>query len=273
MGNAAESGSGGGIALQNVNGTDVVTFPTRQTSSGGNGQISVVRKHHQQHHHQQRSRLGWRWYLPAGCAGHQHHQQHHRFQRYDSFCGSALQHPRRAAGQLQGPAEPTATTSPACPRHQFDAATRRTGQHPEQRNAGRQSSRHVTCPAGHHNRQRNERQLPRVLCARAHNNVFWQNRTFHIGVGALGAGGTSQQNVVSLLQRVYTATPAPTQPKAVPPRPKRCRCADHSGGTGACATLGANAYWDIGVRGDLGPTDNTGGTFGHEVLAHTLRTR
>src|SRR6185369_448078 len=27
-------------------------------------------------------------------------------------------------------------------------------------------------------------------------------------------------------------------------------------------TTGANAFWDLGIRGDLGPTDNTGGTFG-----------
>jgi len=28
MGNGAESGSGGGLRLQDVNGTDVLTFPT-----------------------------------------------------------------------------------------------------------------------------------------------------------------------------------------------------------------------------------------------------
>ncbi len=31
-----------------------------------------------------------------------------------------------------------------------------------------------------------------------YNNVFWQNRSFYIGVGALGAGTLNQQNVVTL---------------------------------------------------------------------------
>ena len=34
MGNAAESGSGGGIAMQNVNGSDVVSFPTNPGRGG-----------------------------------------------------------------------------------------------------------------------------------------------------------------------------------------------------------------------------------------------
>ena len=36
MGNAAESGSGGGLRFQHVNGTDVLDFPTLQPCTGGN---------------------------------------------------------------------------------------------------------------------------------------------------------------------------------------------------------------------------------------------
>jgi hypothetical protein len=65
-----------------------------------------------------------------------------------------------------------------------------------------------------------------------YNDVFWQNRSFYIGVGALGAGTLNQQNVVTLYN-AFTTTVAPSQ-----------------SATGACP---AASYWDIGVRGDTGP--------------------
>lgn len=40
-----------------------------------------------------------------------------------------------------------------------------------------------------------------------YNNVFWQNRSFFIGVGPLGAGTQNQQNVVSLYN-AFTSTAA-----------------------------------------------------------------
>ena len=104
MGNSAESGSGGGIAFQNVNGTDVVSFPTHSFTVESRGS-------HQQHHHQQRSRMGWRWNFPSGCVEHRHHQQHHRVERYDRFVGRTVQHPRCSVGQQ--PRDPTCTANPA----------------------------------------------------------------------------------------------------------------------------------------------------------------
>jgi hypothetical protein len=65
------------------------------------------------------------------------------------------------------------------------------------------------------------------------NNLFWQNRAFNIVVGNFGTGVQSQQHLVSLV---------PTLNQAV---------------TGDCAS-GAN-YWDIGVRGDTSPADHSGG--------------
>ena len=65
------------------------------------------------------------------------------------------------------------------------------------------------------------------------NNLFWQNRAFNIVVGNFGTGVQSQQHLVSLV---------PTLNQVV---------------TGDCAS-GAN-YWDIGVRGDTGPADHSGG--------------
>ena len=68
--NAADSGAGGGIRLQQVNGTDVSTFP--KTPLLWNSVFA-----HQQHHREQRRRLGWRGNLAAGLAERDHHQQHH----------------------------------------------------------------------------------------------------------------------------------------------------------------------------------------------------
>jgi parallel beta-helix repeat protein len=37
-----------------------------------------------------------------------------------------------------------------------------------------------------------------------YNNLFWQNRSFQIGVGSLGTGAQNQQNVVSLYNAAFT---------------------------------------------------------------------
>jgi hypothetical protein len=68
------------------------------------------------------------------------------------------------------------------------------------------------------------------------NNIFWQNSAYYIGVGALSA--QYQQNVISLYTAFTTAL-APSQTS-----------------TGQCTTA---SYWDIGVRGDTGPHDHSSG--------------
>ena len=83
------------------------------------------------------------------------------------------------------------------------------------------------------------------------NDVFFQNRSFYIGVGSLSP--QYQQNVVSLYN-AFTNTPAANQPQA------EASTANGNGvlvtgGTGAC-TSGAS-YWDIGVRGDTGPATHS----------------
>ncbi len=76
------------------------------------------------------------------------------------------------------------------------------------------------------------------------NNIFWQNSAYYIGVGALSA--QYQQNVVSLYN-AFTTTLAPTQPQTDATTPNGAGVTI-TGGTGAC--VAAN-YWDIGVRGDM----------------------
>jgi hypothetical protein len=78
------------------------------------------------------------------------------------------------------------------------------------------------------------------------NNIFWQNSAYYIGVGALSA--QFQQAVVSLYN-AGTTTLAPNQPQVDATTPHGGGFTI-TGGTGACM---AASYWDIGVRGDTGP--------------------
>src|SRR5271157_318957 len=104
----------------------------------------------------------------------------------------------------------------------------------------------LTCPANH------------AGCAKFSNpylanDVFWQNRTFYISVGALSA--QYQQDVVSLYN-AFTSTPAASQPSADATTANGGGTII-TGGTGACVS-GAS-YWDMGVRGDTGPSNHGGG--------------
>jgi hypothetical protein len=54
----------------------------------------------------------------------------------------------------------------------------------------------VTCPSGHGTGQTCKNFSVPLLS----NDVFWQNRSFYIGVGPLGPGSQNQQNVVAILR-------------------------------------------------------------------------
>ena len=76
------------------------------------------------------------------------------------------------------------------------------------------------------------------------NNIFWQNRAFHVEITGPGSNLISQQNLVAMVPVLNQTS------------------------TGFCATtgLGANLtspanvfYWDVGVRDDVVPNDGLGG--------------
>jgi hypothetical protein len=71
------------------------------------------------------------------------------------------------------------------------------------------------------------------------NNLIWQNRSFFIGVNGPAAGLTNQQNQVALFN-AFTGTSAPVQTAF-----------------GQCVS--GVSYWDIGVRGDTGPGKHDSG--------------
>src|SRR6266403_573249 len=90
----------------------------------------------------------------------------------------------------------------------------------------------ITCPAGHFAGTTASNGTCRTVSyPLLANDVFWQNRPFNITVGALGTGTLNQQNVVTLV---------PTLSQTA---------------TGQCVT-GAS-YWDIGMRGDTGPSNHS----------------
>ncbi|HEX4066537.1 MAG TPA: choice-of-anchor D domain-containing protein [Acidobacteriaceae bacterium] len=68
------------------------------------------------------------------------------------------------------------------------------------------------------------------------NDVFWQNRSFNVGVGPLSAA--FQNNVVTLYNANFSN---PTNGNSITPQTS----------TGQCVS--GSSYWDIGARGDTGP--------------------
>ncbi len=97
----------------------------------------------------------------------------------------------------------------------------------------------ITCPAGHYSGTATNGTCTKISYPLLYDNIFWQNRTFDIHVGGLGTGALNQQNVVALLNGLTGTAPASQT------------------ATGQCVN-GSN-YWDIGVRGDTGPANHSSG--------------
>jgi Abnormal spindle-like microcephaly-assoc'd, ASPM-SPD-2-Hydin len=97
----------------------------------------------------------------------------------------------------------------------------------------------VICPAGHGSGGTGNGGLTNGSCRKYSvpvltNDIVWHNRSFNISVGKMGDGTLNQQNVVALLPTLNQTS------------------------TGQCVT--SSNYWDIGVRGDTGPANHSGGT-------------
>ena len=236
MGNAAESGSGGGLRFHNVNGSEVVNFPTTPSQ----------------------------WYSPkvtnniivnnvAGWDG-------GGISLQDSLAVNIINNTiasndtTASAGVLfntvgaplassQGPCPVTRNVDGTCP----VAVTTSVAQP-----AGLVSTDNssvlianlpatVTCPAGHYapGTAASNGTCRSVSYPLLQNNVFWQNRMYYIGVGNLAPGTQNQQHLVTLYKGLTTAQPA-SQTR-----------------TGECVTSSSgvpdSSFWDIGVRGDTGP--------------------
>jgi hypothetical protein len=85
----------------------------------------------------------------------------------------------------------------------------------------------VTCPTGHPNCKLGSFPI-------LYNDVIWQNRSFNIVVASPASGSGGQQSLVTLVPSFNQTT------------------------TGQCFNS-PTTYWDLGLRGDTGPTDHSSG--------------
>ena len=227
MGNAADSGSGGGLRLQNINGSEVVTFPTtpaqwysvRVTNNIITNNVA-----------------GWDGAGVSLVDALNVDFINNTVMSNDTTASSGVLFNTLGApiASSQGPC----VTNPGTGLPPNPCVSGSTPQP-----AGLVSIQNsavlianlpnpITCPAGHFAGTTASNGTCRTVSyPLLANDVFWQNRPFNITVGALGAGTLNQQHVVTLV---------PTLSQTA---------------TGQCAT-GAS-YWDIGVRGDTGPSNHS----------------
>ena len=226
MGNAAESGTGGGVSFQNVNGSDVVAFPSRPSNwnhvSFTNNIVAD-------------NVAGWDGAGVSLLDALNTDIVNNTIVSNSSTASAGILF-NTIGGPLASQQGPTCTAN--CGVTSLPQVAGLVSiQNSAVLKGNLPSTVNVTCPAGHYqgttalNGSCRTASYPLLT-----NNVLWQNSSYYIGVGALSA--QFQQNVVSLYN-AFTTTLAPSQTA-----------------TGQCV---AGSYWDIGVRGDTGPTNHGSG--------------
>ena len=236
MGNTAESGSGGGIRLQIVNGTEVTRFPNNPNQWY---EVDVT------NNIIANNVAGW----DGGGVSLQDALKvkfiNNTVVSNDTTASSGVLFNTLGAPQASTPppgCDPA--SNPTCAGKQVVTSTPQAAGLVTMQNTSNLTSAlpaNVRCPAGNFSGANPiNAQCRAVSYPLIENDLFWQNRTFDIQVGGLGAGQLSQQNLVTLIPTLNQST------------------------TGQCVTAGTNGtgnigYWDIGVRGDTGPTNHGSG--------------
>jgi hypothetical protein len=230
MGNTAESGSGGGIRLQGVNGTEVARFPTLPNQwydvTVTNNIIA-------------NNVAGW----DGGGVSMQDALRVNFINNTtianDATASAGVLFNTIGAANASVPPpgcnpqpDPTLPQDPSCIAPVTTSTNQAAGLVTMRNSPNLVASMPatVTCPAGYYPTTTNG-ECRLVSLPLLKNDVFWQNRAFHITVGSYDP--SVQQNVVMLVPTLNQAT------------------------TGDCPN-GAS-YWDIGVRGDTGPSDHGSG--------------
>ncbi|HKU27554.1 MAG TPA: hypothetical protein VJQ54_18930, partial [Candidatus Sulfotelmatobacter sp.] len=236
MGNAADSGTGGGLRFQAVNGTDIARFPTPTSGLSRGANCS--------------SQANCDWYVVSvtnniiadNVAGWDGAGVSLEDSLVVNFVNNTVSSNDTTASSgvlfntLGAPLASSQAPPPNCPGQASGTGScaQPAGLVALQNSPQLTSSfttGPITCPAGHPN-------CTKVSYPLMFNDVFWQNRAFTIQVGSLGPGTLNQQNVVTLVPNFSQPTTDATTAGVI------------TGGTGACVS-GAN-YWDIGFRGDTG---------------------
>ncbi len=240
LGNAADSGSGGGLRLQSVNGTEVSLFPKLpQNWNSVNITNNIIAN----------NVAGW----DGGGVSLQDalvvNFINNTVMSNDTTASSGVLFNTLGAPDASAPGATNQTTTPTTSAPQPAGLVTMPNSSNLTNSLG---STPITCPANHYapGTTAVNGSCAAVSYPYLANNVFYQNRTFYIGVGALSA--QYQQNIVSLYNS-FTGTAAPSQPQA------DATTANGNGqlitgGTGACSP--GTSYWDIGVRGDSGPSNH-----------------
>jgi hypothetical protein len=245
QGNSAESGSGGGIAFQNVNGADVIAFPKtpanwHHVTVTNNIIVDNV--------------AGWDGGGVSFLDALNLDFVHNTVANNNSTATAGV-----LVNTLGAPLASTQNTTNNC--YNGTAGSCGTASLPQPAgvvvipnsavlaaNMGLTTTGPVTCPAGHYagttaiNGTCVGWSYP-VLA----NNIFYDNASFQIGVGALTpVNPVYQQNVVTLYNAQYSGS-VTTVGSTVATQ----------GTTGQCVS--GSSFWDIGVRGDTGPGNHSGG--------------
>src|SRR6202051_4817698 len=234
-GNAADSGSGGGLRFQGVNGTEVTLFPSNPAQwNSVNVTNNIIAN----------NVAGWDGAGISLQDALNVNIINNTIMSNDTTASSGVLFDTLGAPLASSTGanctQNNATTS--CPQ---PAGLVAVGNSP-QLISGLAGVGPLTCPTNHPN-------CASVSYPYLANDVFWQNRSYYIGVGALSS--QYQQNVVSLYS-AFAQTAAANQPSAEATQSNGSGTII-TGGTGAC-TPGAS-YWDIGVRGDTGPSNHGSG--------------
>jgi hypothetical protein len=255
MGNSADAGSGGGLRLQNVNGTDVINFRNGSSSTLWPGAPLDGSRQFQMSSPWNAIQItnniiannvaGWDGGGVSLLDALNVDIINNTIVSNDSTASSGVLFNSLFA--------PLASASGPCPAGHLDPNTGicDVGAGSKPQPAGLVSVTNsailaanmpggVTCPANHRGTNNTTGTSCRQYSAPfLTNNVIYQNRSFIIGVEAVGPGTSNQQYVVKLKNMDGSLAGDQTA-------------------TGACPS--GSSYWDIGVRGDTGPTNHTGGT-------------
>jgi hypothetical protein len=216
QGNSADSGSGGGIRLQQVNGTEVGTFASRpQVWNDATITNNIIVN----------NMAGWDGAGISLQDALNVNIINNTIMHNTTLATSGVLTDSLGAPLASAPpgtctmAGPSGANTASCPQSAGVTSTPNSSLM-----AQATSGLTLTCPFG----QTGCQAFSNPLIA---NDLIWQNTSFYVGVGSLGTGNKNQQNVISLYT-AFTNTLAPSQAT-----------------TGACSTNPGN-YWEVGVRGD-----------------------
>jgi Bacterial cadherin-like domain len=232
MGNSAESGSGGGLRLENVNGSEVARNPTSPQNwysvSITNNIIS-------------NNVAGW----DGGGVSLQDalvvNLINNTIVSNDATGSAGVLFNTLGAANANNPPpgctpqpDPNLPQNPSCINPVVTSTPQPAGLVVQTNTSNLIASLPATinCPAGHPSNTANGacRSISYPLLQ---NDLIYQNRAFNIQVGGLGTGPLEQQNLVTLLPQLNQTA------------------------TGSCPTT--TNYWDIGVRGDTAANNHGSG--------------